>query len=95
MKRYAFVDSSGNINSIFGWGDNRDLPEEYPIPDGCIVKEIDDDMIDNLYIYDNSTDTFIINPNPPTPEAVNNTTIKDLQQQIFDLTTLLVQGGAL
>lgn len=95
MKRFAFIDNEGNINSILGWGDNCDLPEDYPVPDGCIAKEINDDEIDNLYIYDNSTDTFIMNPNPATSEAINNTTIKDLQQQIFDLTTLLVQGGAL
>ena len=95
MKRFAIIDNQGNINSILGWGDNRDLPEDYPVPDGCFVKDINDDKIDSLYIYDNSTDTFIINPNSVIAETINNTTIKDLQQQIFDLTTLLVTGGAL
>lgn len=94
MKRHAFVDINGNINSICGWGDNRDLPSDYPIPDGCISIEIDDDTIDMSYIYDVTNEKFIVNPNP-AEEHINNTSIPDLQKQIYDLTTLLVQGGIL
>lgn len=95
MKRYVFIDGEGNINSIMVWSDERDLPEDYPIPDGCTVKEIDDDSINSTYIYDSNEGKFIVNPNPLIQEAINNVTIKDLQKQIYNLTTLLVQAGGI
>lgn len=94
MKKYAFVDSQGNINSIMGWSDQRELPSDYPIPEGCTSIEIDDDAIDMTYIYDTVNEKFIVNPNPKE-ETVNNTTIQDLQKQVYDLTTILVQGGTI
>jgi hypothetical protein len=95
VKRYVFIDGEGNINSIMVWSDERDLPEDYPIPDGCTVKEIDDDSINSTYIYDSNEGKFIVNPNPLIQEAINNVTIKDLQKQIYNLTTLLVQAGGI
>lgn len=94
MKRYAFINSDGNIHSIAGWGDDRDLPSDYPIPDGCTSKEIKDDTVDMTYKYDSVNDKFILNTNLPEVH-VNNTTTEDLQKQVYDLTTLLVQGGVL
>lgn len=94
MKRYAFINTDGTIHSIFGWGDGREFPSDYPTPTGCNIKEVNDDLIDMTYKYDIVTDKFIINSNPPEVH-MNTTTIEDLQKQVYDLTTLLVQGGVL
>lgn len=58
MRRYVFINMNGNINGIIGWQDERDLPSDYAIPDGCCVKEIDDDSIDTNYYYDKALNTF-------------------------------------
>lgn len=93
MRRYAFINTDGSIHSIAGWGDDRELPSDYPIPDGCVPKEIED-MVDMTYKYDITTDKFIVNSNPPEVH-MNTTTTEELQKQVYDLTTLLVQGGVL
>lgn len=60
MRRYAFINKDGNINGIIGWQDGRELSSDYTIPDGIIVKEINDDAIDNSYYYDNASGTFLL-----------------------------------
>jgi len=60
VKRYVFIDGGGNINSIIGWVDDRELPPDYIIPTGCIVKTINDDSIDIYNTYDAVSDNFYI-----------------------------------
>jgi len=59
MNRYTFIDKdNGNVISIVGWADERELPADYEIPANCNVKTVDDDSIDLNYFYDSSSDSF-------------------------------------
>lgn len=43
MKGYAFIENeTGLINSICAWDDNRELAEDYPIPENCVAITIQD-----------------------------------------------------
>jgi len=61
MKRYAFINvENGNVLSIVGWLDNRDLPNDYIVPENCNVRTIEDDNIDINYFYDSTSGSFKI-----------------------------------
>jgi len=59
MKRYAFINvENGNVLSIVGWLDNRDLPNDYIVPENCNVITIEDDNVDINYYYDSASNSF-------------------------------------
>lgn len=63
INRYAFIDAvTGDIMQVMQWGDNRSLPGDYPIPEGIIVKILNDDVIDITYKYVSTTDTYVLKP---------------------------------
>lgn len=62
MKRYAIIDkTNGNVDFTMGWGDDRDLPENYPMELNQEVITITDDNIKvdgSSYCYNSNTKEF-------------------------------------
>lgn len=85
MRRYVFIKADGSIDSMMQWADERDLPEDYPIPEGTQVVETDQDV--SLWHTYNFTDKqfYILDISD------NEVKLTQLQAQLEELEGILSQ----
>ena len=100
MNYYAIVDQDKKITQLFGWGDNRPLPQDYPHPEntniigipGNFAEEIQAKWQDaDVYVKDigvlmDSTKDYAEYFTDVAKEVQQTSpTMEDLQKQVADL----------
>lgn len=84
MKRHVFADKiTGEVKMVIDWADDRDLPSDYPIPEGlCEVTTTEDINLD--YTCDINNKAFYV------LDVTDNELLKArLQAELDDLETKL------
>ena len=59
MNYYAVVDASNKILQVFGWGDNRALPQDYPHPEGTNIIGIPENFAEKIQSKWKDTEVFV------------------------------------
>ena len=92
MRKYAIVNkSTGNISCIIGWGDDRDLPTDYPIGEDETIITIENaetsPIRHDCYKYDFTIGDFVefIPPEEPKQPIVT------YEERISALETIILQ----
>ncbi|PRR84734.1 hypothetical protein [Clostridium luticellarii] len=59
MNYYAIVDTNRKIIQLFGWGDNRPLPAEYPRPENTNIIGIPQNFAEEIQGKWQDTDVYV------------------------------------
>lgn len=59
MKYYAVVDNNKKIIKTFGWRDNRDLPSDYPKPEGTVIIGVPQNFAEEIQSKWQDTDVYV------------------------------------
>lgn len=109
MNYYAIVDQNKKITQLFGWGDNRPLPADYPHPEGTNIIGIPQNFADIIQGKWQDTDIYVkeittlMDSTKDYTEYFTDVTkeqaqvlnpVEDLQKQIADLQTQIKEMKA-
>lgn len=59
------------IFRVFNWGDNRELPENYPIPEDCVVLKISENFAEHIRTNWLTRNTYIRDINTTLDSSKN------------------------
>jgi hypothetical protein len=59
LKQYAIVDANNKILQVFGWGDNRVLPQDYPHPEGTNIIGVPENFAEIIQVKWQDTDVYV------------------------------------
>ena len=92
MKKYAFIDkTTAAVKTILQWGDDRNLPVDYPIDENQKIIIVDDSLLVGIDdVYDNLTGLFyVLEPLNivivPTELELLQAKVNELEQTILSM----------
>lgn len=110
MQFYAVIKENKNVERVFGWGDSRELPTDYPKPEGSTIIKIPEKFAQILQTnwitktYTIKDPTVILDSTKNYAEyfiesdreqEVAVDPIKDLKEQNAQLVLTLVEKGVI